>query len=109
MHAVPRRRQRRVGTVALVIGLVLLVVLLSFAHLLASAPGGTFRDAVREGMVILSWVALWRPVDALIYDWLPMRRQRQLMTCLLRAPIEVRTGKGPTEGGPNVRPAPVAT
>lgn len=101
-----RRRQRRIGTVALVVGVALLVVLLSAAQLLVRAPGGTLRDAVREGMVILSWVALWRPVDALIYDWLPVRRQRKLMTCMLQAPIEARTGKGPDTVGPLVRPAP---
>ena len=101
-----RRRQRRIGTVALVVGVALLVLLLSAAQLLVRAPGGTLRDAVREGMVILSWVALWRPVDALIYDWLPLRRQRKLMTCMLQAPIEVRAGKGPDTVGPLVRPAP---
>jgi hypothetical protein len=101
-----RRRQRRIGTVALAVGIVLLVALLSAAQLLVPPPaGGTIRGALREGMIILSWVALWRPVDALIYDWLPVRRQRKLMTCMLNAPIEVRTGKGPDAVGPLVRPA----
>jgi hypothetical protein len=100
-----RRRQRRIGVVALAVGIALLVLLLSGAHLLLSAPPGTLRDVIREGMVIFSWVALWRPVDALIYDWLPVRRQRKLMTCMLEAPIEVRTGKGPDSVGPLVRPA----
>lgn len=101
-----RRRQRRIGTVALIVGIALLVGLLAGAQLLAAAPGGTFRNAIREGMVIFSWVALWRPVDALIYDWLPVRRQRKLLTCILRAPIETATGKGPADVGPLVRPAP---
>ncbi len=101
-----RRRQRRTGTVALILGAGLLVALLSVAQLLARFPGGSVREAIREGLVILSWVALWRPVDTLIYDWLPVRRQRRLMTCLHSAPIDVRTGKGPTtDVGPLVRPA----
>jgi hypothetical protein len=86
-----RLRQRRIGTVALIVGVALLVGLLAIAQLLTAIPGGTLRDAFREGLVIFSWVALWRPVDTLIYDWLPLRRQRKLMTCILKAPIEVHS------------------
>jgi hypothetical protein len=46
--------------------------------------------------LILSWVEMWRPVEALIYDWLPLRRERRVIVRLLACPIEVRTGKGPT-------------
>jgi hypothetical protein len=103
-----RRRQRRTGTLALVLGVVLLVVLLSIAQLLKAVPSGGVRDAIREGLVIFSWVVLWRPVDTLIYEWLPLHRQRKLMTRLHDAPIEIRVGKGPVaELGPLVRPAPV--
>jgi hypothetical protein len=88
------RRQRRTGQVALVIGLVLLVLLLSISGLLATSKIGVVH-ALREGISILSWVVMWRPVEALIYDWLPIRRERKLMQRLHDAPIEVHTGKGP--------------
>ncbi len=88
------RRQRRIGQLALVLGLALLVVLLSISELLAPAETGVIR-ALREGLAILSWVVMWRPVEALIYDWLPIRRERKLMERLHDAPTEVRTGKGP--------------
>lgn len=89
-----RLRQRRIGQVALLLGLVLLVLLLSISELLASSPDRVVR-ALREGLAILSWVVMWRPVEALIYDWLPLRRERKLMQRLHDAPTEVRTGKGP--------------
>jgi hypothetical protein len=89
-----KRRQRRTGQVALVLGLALLVVLLSVSELLAPSTSGAVR-ALREGLAILSWVVMWRPVEALIYDWLPIRRERKIMERLHDAPTEVRTGKGP--------------
>jgi len=88
------RRQRRTGQVALALGLVLLVALLSLSELLAPSESRVIR-ALREGLAILSWVVMWRPVEALIYDWLPIRREKKIMQRLHDAPTEVRTGKGP--------------
>lgn len=102
-----RRRQRRTGAVALLVGIAILAVLLSIAHLIATTPTSTLREAIREGLVIMSWVALWRPVDTLIYDWLPLHRERKLLVRLYDAPIDVRVGKGPAaDVGPQLRPAP---
>ena len=84
-----RLRQRRTGQISLLIGATLLVVLLSLAQL----AGGV--APLREGLMILSWVVMWRPVEALIYDWLPVRRERRLMVHLLEAAIDVRAGKEP--------------
>ena len=90
-----RRRQRRSGQIALLIGGTLLGGLLSLAQLADGIP------AVREGLTILSWVVMWRPVEALIYDWLPVRRDRKLMVHLLEATVEVRVGKGPPPPSPS--------
>jgi hypothetical protein len=88
------RRQRRTGQIALVLGLVLLVALLSLSELLDGSSSRVVR-ALREGLAILSWVVMWRPVEALIYDWLPIRRESKIMRRLHDAPTEVRPGKGP--------------
>lgn len=90
-----RRRYRRDGQVALAIGVVLLVALLSASSLLTGYESRAIA-AVREGLAILSWVLLWRPVEALLYEWLPIRRERKVMVRLLEAPIDVRFEKGPT-------------
>lgn len=92
------RRQRRVGEVSLAIGVTLLVMLLSLAQVVESLSTSSITKALREGLLILAWVVMWRPVEALIYDWLPLRRERQLMTRLRTAAVDVRTGK-PPEGG----------
>ena len=46
--------------------------------------------------MISSWVVMWRPVEVLIYDWIPARHERQVASKLLEASIEVRIGTPPT-------------
>lgn len=99
-----RRRHRRTGQLALLLGVALLVVLLSLSRLVAAALPGSLGAALREGLVISSWVVMWRPVEILIYDWIPVRRERRVMRRLLAAPIDVRTGRGP-DVKPGVRHA----
>lgn len=85
-----RRRRRGVGLVTLVIGVLLLAILQVSAQLLARIVEGTTAAAIREGLVIFSWVVLWRPVDTFVYDWIPARRREAIMTRLHDAPIDVR-------------------
>lgn len=90
-----RRRQRRTGQIALLLGSTLIVALLSLAQIVGRAVPGSLGAALREGLVISSWVVMWRPVEILIYDWIPVRRERRVMRRLLNAPIDVRIGIGP--------------
>jgi len=85
-----RLRKRRVGQIALLVAISLLVIGQMLAQLVGQWPAGSVRDAVIEGLVILSWVVLWRPIDVLIYDWLPVRAQHRLLRRLLEAPIDLR-------------------
>jgi len=90
-----RRRRRRTGQVTLVFALVLVVALLALSQLIANLVPGSLGTGLKEGLVISSWVAMWRPVETLIYDWIPSRHERRVAGKLRDAPIEVRTGKGP--------------
>lgn len=92
-----RRRERRTGTVMLLLGIVLLVVLVSLGRLLGASVPGSVGAVLEEGLVIASWVVLWRPVEILIYGWIPLRHERQLIERLLAAKLSVRTGKPPGE------------
>jgi hypothetical protein len=85
-----RQRRRRVGQVSLAIGLVLVVALLALSQVVAKGVGGAIGAGLREGLVISCWVVLWRPIEILIYDWIPMRHERRVASKLLAAPVEVR-------------------
>jgi hypothetical protein len=43
-----------------------------------------------EGLIILAWLALWRPAEALIYGWVPFYRNRRLFERLAGIRVSVR-------------------
>jgi len=90
-----RRGQRRAGQIALVIAIALVVALLALAQLVSTVVPGSIGAGLKEGLTISSWVVMWRPIEVLIYDWIPRRQERKVLTKILEAPISVRTG-GPS-------------
>jgi hypothetical protein len=82
----------RVGRRSLTIGITVLAVCLFSAHFLAGyffeAP---FRRLVEESLLILGWVANWRPIEIFFYDWWPIARRRDLYRRLATATVEIKT------------------
>ena len=50
---------------------------------------GYFERFDNEGLIILGWVANWRPVKIFLYDWWPIARRRRLYRRLAVATIRV--------------------
>ena len=84
------RQLLRYGAISLVIGLVFLVACLALRRWLVARPLVLDRVIVDEGLLILGWVAMWRPTEALLYDWWPLTRRRALLRRLAAVPVEVR-------------------
>ena len=40
--------------------------------------------------VITGWVAMWRPLEVLLYDWWPMVDERRLITHVIEALVLIR-------------------
>jgi hypothetical protein len=91
-----RRRNRRAGQLALIAAAVLVVALVSLAQLVGNLVHSSIGAGLKEGLMISCWVLMWRPVEILVYDWIPWRRQRRVLHKLIAMPIDVRSGKGPT-------------
>ena len=94
------RRHVRRSHLVLLMGLVVLGVFLSLAELTAKLPAGHVRQILREGLVIIGWVALWRPIELLLYDWWPLVQQRRVARRMVSAPVSVRYQAGPAETEP---------
>jgi len=78
----------RVGRFSLAIGLVVLAVCITAGRMLSSA----FRQSeiagfFDEGLIILGWVANWRPIEIFLYDWWPLVRRRNLYRRLAAAQV----------------------
>jgi hypothetical protein len=81
----------RLGALSLLIGLAFLMACLGLRRwLLAGAPPGE-HAVIGEGLLILGWVAMWRPIEALLYDWWPLARRRALLRRLAAIPVEIRS------------------
>lgn len=84
------RHHMRQGQRFLLFGLAVLVIFLTLAQLTSGMNPSHLRQIVREGLVITGWVALWRPIEVLLYDWWPIVEERRTHRRLREAPIEVR-------------------
>jgi hypothetical protein len=87
------REHFRRAQFALVIGLFVLVTFLALAQLTPMLATRPFQDILREGLVIIGWVAMWRPVELLLYDWWPLESERRLRERLVAAEVVVRAGE----------------
>jgi hypothetical protein len=81
------RRLLRRGAASLVIGLAFLFGCLALRQSLA---GTADYGVIAEGLLIIGWVGLWRPVEIFLYDWWPIRRQQRRFAALARMPVEIR-------------------
>jgi len=52
---------------------------------------GVFVRILREGLIILGWVAMWRPLDVYLYRWWPVHRLGRIYQGLSRMPVEIKT------------------
>lgn len=81
----------RIGRWSLAIGLAILITCLLFAHLVVGALfANPLRRLLEESLLILGWVANWRPLEIFLYDWWPLVRRRDLYRRLSKAVIETR-------------------
>lgn len=84
------REHLRRGQMTLGVGVAALMLFLTLAQLTASLAAGPLREILREGLVITGWVAMWRPLDTLLYDWWPLVDERRQIRRLLDAPVSIR-------------------
>lgn len=93
LRAASERRQLRAmwrrGRTALVIGVAFLAACL-FGRSLLLASGSTAAHIVAEGLLIVGWVAMWGPLDVVLYGWWPIRSRIKLFDRLSRVDVEMR-------------------
>jgi hypothetical protein len=85
-----RREQVRVGWISLAVAAVVVVALIGLSQLVARVIGGALGAGLREALVISGWVVMWRPVELLIHDGIPWRRDRRALRALRDAVVELR-------------------
>lgn len=84
----------RMGRTSMLIGLAFLAVAVAASDLIASRSEGGLSEILREGLVIVGWVALWRPLEIFLYDWWPILTQIRLADRLARMPVTISYSGG---------------
>ena len=87
------RQLLREGRITLVIGLAFLTFCLAVAGLLRGNGEQTFRDVAQEGLTIVGWVAMWRPLEIYLYDWWPVLRRSKVYEKLGEMKVEIHCEK----------------
>jgi hypothetical protein len=79
-----------VGRISLMVGLSFLVVAVTLGDFVSSAmKGERLGELLREGLVICGWVAMWRPLEILLYGWWPIRTEARLYDRLSAMPVRI--------------------
>jgi len=89
-----RRRLRllfRDGRIALATGLTFLFCCVLVRELAFSFGTGAASDIVAEGMLIIGWVAMWRPLEIFLYEWVPIRRRCHTLEKLSKMRVIVQS------------------
>jgi hypothetical protein len=86
------RHLLRLGRISLGIALPFLGVSVIVGDLVAGSMGArSIAVVLRESLVIGGWVAMWRPIELLLYDWWPVRNDERLFKRLSRMEVRLVT------------------
>lgn len=77
------------GRLSLLIGCCFVAACILVADLLRTHASGPVPVIFREGLTIIGWVALWRPVQIFLYEWWPLWRRIQVLTNLQHMRVEL--------------------
>jgi hypothetical protein len=84
------RRLLRRGLISLGIGVAFLAVFFILAQVVGRLMGESgLATLFREGLIIVGWVAMWRPLEIFLYDWWPIVGQRRLYDRLSRIGVRI--------------------
>ena len=65
----------RRGHSVLAIGLLFLASCLGLSGLVTKLLPNPLGQILHEGLMIVGWVAMWRPLETYLYDWWPLRQE----------------------------------
>lgn len=85
-----RRELFRLGWRYLAIGLIVLSACLMTSQMLPALIGsGPATQIFQEGLIILGWVANWKPIETFLYDWWPLKRRADLYRRIAAAKVDI--------------------
>jgi hypothetical protein len=82
------RRTLQLGRTSMIVGILFLAVCTVVRALLEGIGQEGWLRVVEEGLLIIGWVAMWRPIELLLYDWWPQLKMKRVYDNLARMRVE---------------------
>jgi hypothetical protein len=79
----------KLGQLALVGGIIIFLFSMGLRQILQNMA--SLPHILDEGLIILAWLALWRPTEVLVYEWVPLYRKRRLYERLAEIRVGIRS------------------
>ncbi|WP_244437762.1 hypothetical protein [Hyphomicrobium denitrificans] len=93
----------RIGRRYAAIGLPILIACFMSSQIVRSRLGaGPLASTIAESLLLVGWVANWKPIETFLYDWWPLKRRRDLYRRLATAEVII----GPTRIAAGISDAP---
>ena len=77
-----------------VVGLVVLFVCVLLGTVIIPATGIDRINFLGESLIILGWVANWKPMEIFLYEWQPLAADRRLYRRIAAAPVVIKESDG---------------
>jgi hypothetical protein len=76
------------GRKSLIVGMIFLAACLFVREWLFPESGSVMGSIIREGLMIGGWVAMWKPISNILYDWWPMLQEMKTYDLISKMSIE---------------------
>lgn len=83
------RQLMKEGRGAMLIGLTFMASC-QFSAIMLFEGNLPWQAVTREGLTILGWVAMWRPLEIYLYRWWPLLSRRRLYQRLAKMAVEIK-------------------
>ncbi|MGB8861531.1 MAG: hypothetical protein WCC60_19910 [Ilumatobacteraceae bacterium] len=82
----------REGRISLVIGIAAIATFNAAGRLIGASQNPVI-EVIHEGLSVIGWVSMWKPMEIFLYEWWPIRRERRacrrLAECNVTFPTSV--------------------
>jgi hypothetical protein len=78
------------GQLSLVVGVGFLAICLFTANWIVGTYDNLVANIASEGLLIGGWVAMWRPISIMLYDWWPLRKEKRMFEKIAGMNVEVK-------------------
>jgi hypothetical protein len=76
------------GQLSFIVGITFLVLCLGIGEYIKSLANNAFTNIAYEGLLIGGWVAMWKPISDILYEWWPIWKEKRIYKKISEMDIE---------------------